>query len=151
MDKKKLESRIYELLHQQVQCVLATTNGGHPAQHMMAYGFSIDLASIYLTTYKRTRKFRNMVSNPVVSLLWDNRSGRIQDHLDSYSLTAIGHATLLTDNDQSRASEAILSRNATLKELLNHPNSRLFEVILDEYQWTTGYQQVLMFRPTRKP
>ena len=151
MDKNKLKNRIYELLNQQVQCVLATMDGDRPVQHVMAYGFSIDLVRIYLTTYTKTRKFHNMVSNPGVSVLWDNRTGSIQDHLDGYSLTAIGHARLLPGSEQRKASETILSRNPTLKELLNHPDSRLFAVILDEYQWTTGYQQVLRFRPSPRP
>ena len=151
MDKKQLQSKIHRLLNQQLQCVLATINGACPMQHMMAYSFSPDLSRIYLATYKNTRKFSNMVSNPIVSVFWDNRSGSVQDHLDGYSLTANGHATLLADNDQSRAREAILSRNATLKDLLNHPDSRLFEVVVDEYQWTTGYNRVFRFRPTRTP
>ena len=149
MDKKQLQSKIHRLLNQQLQCVLATINGACPMQHMMAYSFSPDLSRIYLATYKNTRKFSNMVSNPIVSVFWDNRSGSVQDHLDGYSLTANGHATLLADNDQSRAREAILSRNATLKDLLNHPDCRLFEVVVDEYQWTTGYNQVFRFKPTR--
>jgi nitroimidazol reductase NimA-like FMN-containing flavoprotein (pyridoxamine 5'-phosphate oxidase superfamily) len=151
MDRNKLKNRIFELLNQQVQCVLATMDGNRPVQHVMAYGFSIDLSRIYITTYTKTRKFRNMLSNTSVSVLWDNRTGSIQDHLDGYSLTAIGHAKLLPDSEQRKASEAILSRNPTLTELLNHPGSRLFGVILDEYQWTTGYQQVLRFRPSPRP
>jgi nitroimidazol reductase NimA-like FMN-containing flavoprotein (pyridoxamine 5'-phosphate oxidase superfamily) len=147
MEELELAEEISELLGQQAQCVLATMDETCPCQHLMAYAFSEDLFTIYLATYMDTRKFRNMLSNPNVSMIWDNCKGRIQDHVDGYSLTATGMADLLEGQAQEKARRAILSRNATLDNLLSHANCRLFSVSLEEYTLTRGYDHVFRFGP----
>jgi len=146
MGKLELAAVISDLLDQQAQCVLATMGETSPYQHLMAYAFSDDLFTIYLATYMDTRKFRNMQLNPNVSLIWDNRKGNIQDHLDGYSLSATGLADQLEGTSQEEARKAIRSRNTTLDNLLTHANCRLFSINLEEYTLTKGYDQVFQFR-----
>ena len=119
MEELELAAEITDLLGQQTQCVLATMDETGPCQHVMAYAYSEDLFTIYLATYMDTRKFRNMLSNPKVSMIWDNRKGGIQDHVDGYSLTVTGIAEMLEGKAQDRPRAAILSRNATLDKLLS--------------------------------
>jgi nitroimidazol reductase NimA-like FMN-containing flavoprotein (pyridoxamine 5'-phosphate oxidase superfamily) len=147
MEELELAEEISELLGQQAQCVLATMDETCPCQHLMAYAFSEDLFTIYLATYMDTRKFRNMLLNPNVSMIWDNCKGSIQDHVDGYSLTATGMADLLEGQAQEKARRAILSRNATLDNLLSHANCRLFSVSLEDYTLTRGYDHVFRFGP----
>ena len=145
MEKPELATEISVLLSQQDQSVLATMNETGPCQHLMAYAFSEDLFTIYLATYMDTRKFRNMLSNPNVSLMWDNRIGSIKDHVDGYSLTATGIAELLEGQPREIASEALLSKNSTLGNLLSNANCQLFSVSLNEYTWTRGYDNVFKY------
>jgi nitroimidazol reductase NimA-like FMN-containing flavoprotein (pyridoxamine 5'-phosphate oxidase superfamily) len=148
MEKLELAAEIADLLGQQAQCVLATMDETCPCQHLMAYAFTADLFTIYLATYMDTRKFRNMLSNPKVSMIWDNCRGNIQDHVDGYSLTATGVADLLEGRAQEQARRAILSRNSTLDNLLSHVSCRLFSVSLEEYTLTRGYDHVFQFGPS---
>ncbi len=147
MEELELAGEISKLLGQQAQCVLATMGETGPCQHLMAYAFSEDLFTIYLATYMDTRKFRNMLLTPNVSMIWDNCKGSIQDHVDGYSLTATGMADLLEGQAQKKARRAILSRNATLDNLLSHANCRLFSVSLEDYTLTRGYDHVFRFGP----
>ena len=147
MEELELATEISGLLGQQAQCVLATMDETCPCQHLMAYAFSEDLFTIYLATYMDTRKFRNMLSNPKVSMIWDNCKGSIQDHVDGYSLTATGMADLLEGETQEKARMLILFRNSTLNNLLSHANCRLFSVSLEEYTLTRGYDYVRRFVP----
>ena len=152
MEELELAAEITDLLGQQTQCVLATMDETGPCQHVMAYAYaySEDLFTIYLATYMDTRKFRNMLSNPKVSMIWDNRKGGIQDHVDGYSLTVTGIAEMLEGKAQDRPRAAILSRNATLDKLLSQKKCRLFSVALNEYTLTRGYDHVFRFsRPSR--
>lgn len=145
MEKLELSAQIADLLEQQAQCILATIDETGPCQHVMAYAYSEDLFTIYFATYMDTRKFRNMLSNPKVSIMWDNRKGAIQDHVDEYSLNAIGIAELLEGQAQDKPRAAILSRNSTLEKLLSQENCRFFSVVLDEYTLTRGYDHVFSF------
>ena len=145
MEEPELAAEIADLLGQQAQCVLATMDDTGPCQHVMAYAYSEDLFTIYLATYMDTRKFRNMLSNPKVSMIWDNRKGGIQDHVDGYSLTVTGIAELLEGRAQDKPRAAILSRNLTLDKLLSQEKCRLFSVVLEEYTLTRGYDHVFKF------
>lgn len=145
MDKAALKQEIASLLDQQVQCVLATIDDRRPCQHMMAFARSEDLSRIYLATYLDTRKYRNMLSNPSVSLLWDNRSGRDDDHVEGISLIALGRAELLDGPSRVDIHRALSARNPALKSLLEDDSCRIFAVRVEDYQWTRGYQQVLRY------
>jgi uncharacterized pyridoxamine 5'-phosphate oxidase family protein len=145
MEELELAATIADLLGQQAQCVLATMDDAGPCQHVMAYAYSEDLLTIYLATYMDTRKFRNMLSNPNVSMMWDNRRGGIQDHVDGYSLTATGVAMLLEGRAQDIPRAAVLSRNPALDKLLSQEKCRLFSVVLKEYTLTRGYDHVFRF------
>ena len=145
MDKAALKQEIASLLDQQIQCVLATIDDRQPCQHMMAFACSEDLSRIYLATYKDTRKFRNMMSNPRVSILWDNRRGSANDHVEGLSLIALGQAELLDGLSEVEIRQSLLARNPALGQLLEDSSCQLFVVRVDSYQWTRGYQLVLNY------
>ena len=151
MQAHDLKREISTILEQQIQCVLATLQDDQPCQHMMAFAYAEDLSRIFLATYMDTRKYRNMISNPSVSILWDNRSGSAADHLDGLSLIALGRAELLTGSAQVEVRELILKRNPALQVLLEDESCKLFVVLIEDYQWTKGYQQVLHYIPATQP
>jgi nitroimidazol reductase NimA-like FMN-containing flavoprotein (pyridoxamine 5'-phosphate oxidase superfamily) len=146
MEEIELATEVSNLLSQQKQCVLATMDETFPCQHLMAYAFSEDLFTIHFATYSNTRKFQNMQKNPNVSMMWDNRKGSIQDHVDGYSLTATGSAELLKGQLQEDARKSLYSRNSTLCNLLSSSNCRLISVSLEEYTLTKGYNHIFQFR-----
>ena len=145
MHEHELKGEIAIMLDQQIQCVLATLEGKQPCQHIMAFAYAEDLSRIYLATYMDTRKYRNMLGSPQVSILWDNRSGRDEDHVDGLSLIARGSARLLSGDSQMDLRELLLERNPALGLLLDDESSRLFEVRIDDYQWTRGYREVFYY------
>ncbi|MFT5398147.1 MAG: putative pyridoxamine 5'-phosphate oxidase family protein [Planctomycetota bacterium] len=151
MQADDLKRKISTILDQQIQCVLATLQADQPCQHMMAFAFSEDLSRIFLATYMDTRKYRNMKTNPRVSVLWDNRSGSAADHVDGLSLIALGRSSLLIEGAQDEVRELLLKRNPALQVLLCDESCRLFMVSIEDYQWTKGYQQVLHYIPATQP
>ena len=151
MQAHDLKKEIFTILDRQIQCVLATLQDNQPCQHMMAFAFAEDLSRIFLATYMDTRKYRNMVTNPCVSILWDNRSGSAADHVDGLSLIALGRAELLSGSMQVEVRELMLKRNPALQALLENESCKLFMILIEDYQWTKGYQQVLHFNPAAQP
>jgi nitroimidazol reductase NimA-like FMN-containing flavoprotein (pyridoxamine 5'-phosphate oxidase superfamily) len=148
MQAHDLTREISTILDQQMQCVLATLQHDQPCQHMMAFAHAEDLSRIFLATYMDTRKYRNMVTNPSVSILWDNRSGSAADHVDGLSLIALGRAELLAGIAHLEVRELMLKRNPALQVLLEDERCKLFMILIEDYQWTKAYQQVLHYIPT---
>ena len=72
--------------------------------HMVAVWYWFDGTHVYVATSSRSRKARNLQSNPKVSLMIDAR-----DPAASYGITLAGTAQILTD-DVSRKSNAEIHR-----------------------------------------
>ena len=55
-------------------CVLATASEGKPHCSLMTYVANDNCQEIYMVTQKNTKKYKNLMDNPHVSLLIDNRA-----------------------------------------------------------------------------
>ncbi len=147
MQGEPLPRRIGALLGEQVQCVLATIHAGHPDLHLMAFAFAPDLKEVYLASLEHTRKVRNMQAHPIVGLLWDNRTRRIQDHIDGVALSAAGRVRRLSGPQREGAAAALLQRNPTLKALMDNPAVVIFAIDIMQYRWVQGYSTVQQYSP----
>lgn len=147
MQNHELFENIRHLLKSQVQCVLATLEGEQPCQHLMAYAFNDSLSKLYLASYADTRKTRNMVAQPCVSLLWDNRTGNSEDHVQGLALNATGRAELLTGDQRAKAMHRLLERNASLTSLLAAEACAIFAVAVTSYTFVRGYSEVYQYLP----
>ena len=147
MQRADLYNEIKGILSTQVQCVLATVDDRQPCLHLMAYGFSENLSEIYLASYADTRKVRNMLIQPEVSLLWDNRTGNHQDHVEGFALNASGEATMLEGEHYKLVSKLLRDRNPTLEILLGNDKTAVFSVDVSSYVFAKGYTAVYEFQP----
>ena len=72
-------------------CVLATVSEGKPHCSLMSYVSDEEGREIYLISHKQTKKYFNLMENPVVSLLIDTREEeRGQKRVDIKALTVVG-------------------------------------------------------------
>ena len=147
MHSDEVRSTVQKLLAQQVQAVLATSAQTGPMMHLMAYAYSDDLKHIYLASKASTRKVENLLLNPHSSLLWDNRSGNIQDHIDGYTCLAECEATLLVAEKSTELRGKLLARNPTLKGLLAMEDCCIFSLQVRQYNITLGYKETFNWRP----
>ena len=142
-------------LTSQVQAVLATvsvTPKGTPpkvATHLMAYGLSPNLKSVYFATSMNTRKAENMINNKNVSVLWDNRTGNVNDHKNGLLVTCEGEAYAIS-NKETRviARDSILEKNPNMSKFLEGGNLGFFEVKVDEYVCVVGYDAPKSWSPS---
>ena len=142
-----LVQRISALLDEQVQCVLATVNAGHPELHLMAFAVTPELDCVFLASAAQTRKVRNMQAHPEVALLWDNRTRRTQDHIHGVALGATGRARRLAGDEAAAASGVLLHRNDTLAPLLDIPEVAVMAIAISQFRWVQGYGAVEEYAP----
>ena len=136
------------VLRSQAQLVLATANrAAAPSTHLMAYAHSDDLRHVFLAS-GRTRKLADMLENPAVSLLWDNRTGNLADHADGILVTARGRATELTGGDAARARAALLHRNPNMSGFLGGESVAMVDVEVETMAVVVGYGSPELFTPS---
>ncbi len=67
-------NRLKEFFRTQKLTALATQEPGHPYLSLMAFAMTDDLNALIIATKRETRKYSNMVKEPGVAFLIDNRS-----------------------------------------------------------------------------
>jgi len=119
--------RMKKLAKENDICVLATVSGGKPHCSLMAYTTDDDCSEVYMATHRATKKFKNLMENPSVSLLVDTREEHRGSHgPDAKAMTISGVFEKLEDHQKEVWARArLLSRHPHLKEFLDHPDAEV--------------------------
>jgi hypothetical protein len=64
-------------------------------------------------------------------------------------MSGFGKVKELTGEPAKAAQRLLLSRNATLENLLAEPNVVIFALQIDRYQWVEGYTRVIIYKPEK--
>lgn len=121
-------------------CVLATVSAGNPHCSLMAYLTDEDCREIYMVTYRKSRKYENLIKNPSVSLLIDTR----EDHRGSRrpeakALTVSGTFQKIDDEaKRARIRSGLMGRHPHLKEFMNHPDAEIMCIRINSFLLLDG-------------
>jgi len=111
-------------------CVLATVSEGRPHCSLMAYAADDACGEIYMVTPRATTKYKNLMNNPLVSLLIDTRAdqpGRRPP--DAQALTVEGKFLPIRDREKRASVEARLTAaHPYLKEFMDSEDAEVFSV-----------------------
>ncbi len=121
-------------------CVLATVSEGKPHCSLMTYITDDECSEIFMISHKQTRKFGNLTSNPVVSLLIDTREGkRGQRRIDIKALTVAGEFQTIKDQTKKSLIHAkFLETRPHLIDFLNDPGTEIFSIRIKSFQLLDG-------------
>ena len=130
--------RINDFLKKQSNCVLATVRQGHPHCSLMSYVTDPDVQFVYMVTHRNTSKYRNLLDNPNVSLLVDDRKQRVDKH-HTCALTVHGtFQSLPTDVQQSSVRPRFLERHADMHRFIEHPETEFISIRIVSFLFLDG-------------
>ena len=130
-------SEMKQLVREKNICVLATVAGGSPYCSLMAYAANEDGTEIFMATRRSTKKFRNLIENPAVSLMIDTREET--PHGPTRALTIEGSCGRVEDDSRRRlARHRLLSAHPHLKEFLDHADSEMLCVKIRSFLLLRG-------------
>jgi nitroimidazol reductase NimA-like FMN-containing flavoprotein (pyridoxamine 5'-phosphate oxidase superfamily) len=134
--------RMKALVRERNTCVLATAWENSPHCSLMSYVTDPDCRTIYMVTHRQTKKYRNLIENPKVSLLIDTREGTPgMDRTAIEALTVTGTFSLLTEPGQAAGvRKHLLARHPHLQEFLADPLAEVFAVRIESFQLLEGIQ-----------
>ncbi len=121
-------------------CVLATVLGEKPHCSLMAYTTNDDCSEIYMATHRSTRKFKNLMGNPSVSLLIDTREEHKGSQRSGEKAMTVSGAFERLEDDQKKAwaKARLLSRHPHLKQFLDHPDAEVFGIKIHSFLLLDG-------------
>jgi nitroimidazol reductase NimA-like FMN-containing flavoprotein (pyridoxamine 5'-phosphate oxidase superfamily) len=132
--------RIKTLIRENNMCVLATCLDNKPHCSLMGYLADEKAETIYMVTRGETHKYRNMLQNPLVSLLIDTRREQgPESSAQVQALTIAGTCEPLHAESEKRTIlERLLSQHPHLKELADHPDAAIIAVKLHSFLLLDG-------------
>jgi nitroimidazol reductase NimA-like FMN-containing flavoprotein (pyridoxamine 5'-phosphate oxidase superfamily) len=133
--------RMKRLAKEKDICVLATVSGEKPHCSLMAYVTDDDCSEIYMATHKSTKKFKNLMKNPSVSLLIDTREEHSGSRRpEAKAMTVSGAFERLEDGQkQAWASARLLGRHPHLKAFMEHPDAEVICIKIRSFLLLDGF------------
>ncbi len=143
-DLMTVKADLNRLFESQPLTVLATHSKGQPYTSLVAFAAAEDLKALYFATRRATRKYNNLLADPRVSLLVDNRANKPSDFRRATAVTVLGEAIELAGQDAEKCARIYLARHPQLEAFLASPACALFSVQVHSYYLVTRFQEVVV-------
>ena len=145
-------NKMKSLLRRKSSCVLATTDGHTPHCSLMAYIPSETADRLFLVTPRNTKKYRNIMHHPHVSLLIDTRGERSRNNTQALTLTGTCHA--LEDSEETLVvMKAFKRQHPHLHDLISRGDVVFLCVEFDSFLFLDGpenaHHEFLRTKPPR--
>ena len=138
----ELISFLQNLFKGQRSAALATQERGQPYLSLMAFAATPDLKTIVLATDRYTRKYTNLMVEPRVALLIDNRSNTAKDTQEAVAVTALGEAAEITGEEREKFLTLFLDKHPHLATFAASDSCALIAVRIYRYVVVERFQEV---------
>jgi hypothetical protein len=135
------------LLAGQQLAVLITTGAEGPHGSLVAFRPSPDLRELVFATSRATLKFENLLRQPQVALLVDNRSNQAADFRLAAAATAYGPAREAGGEERAPLEAAYLERHPDLHGFVASPDCALVRVTVERYRLVRRFRDVTILVP----
>lgn len=131
---------IQELIQANKICVMATVSEGQPHCSLMSYATDEHCREIYMATLKNTKKYRNLSTNPSVSLLIDSRERRVTEgKVPTKALTVTGaFQSGMGEQRRTALRQVLLDRHPELETFFANPAAEIIVVKVKALQLLDG-------------
>ncbi len=143
----QLRRTIQALLNSQIQAVLATQHQQQPYTSLMAFVVTPDLRRIGFATLRATRKYANLLANPRVSLLIDNRCNAATDYRSAVAISVQGTAGEVEQAQRPELLQLYLNRHPSLRDFVTAADCALLQLDVERYWVVSQFQSVAEWRP----
>lgn len=133
LDRNAMHAAIAGLLNEQRLAILATVSQESPYCNLVAFTPSDDLRTIIFTTPRSTSKYANMLRNPNVSLLVDDRMRNGFGFTSGMVVTAVGAVAPVGLQDEDMLKGRHANRHAELNDFIWSPDCALMQVRVLRY------------------
>jgi nitroimidazol reductase NimA-like FMN-containing flavoprotein (pyridoxamine 5'-phosphate oxidase superfamily) len=128
-----LFSLVKDLCATQRSAALATQEEGQPYLSLMAFAATPDLKTIIVATDRHTRKYANLMAEPRIALLIDNRTNTPADTREAVAITVLGQAAEATPDERDEFLTLFLTKHPHLEAFATSATCALIAVRVSTY------------------
>lgn len=122
--------------------VLATYGKGQSYGSLVAFAETDNLKSLLFATMRDTRKFANLIENPMIALVMDNRANREADFHHAIAVTATGTVEEAGALEKDLLMKLYLSKHPYLEDFVTSPSCALLKLDVATYFIVRDFQKV---------
>ena len=148
LDRNAMHAAIAGLLNEQRLAILATVAETSPYCNLVSFTPSDDLGTILFSTPRSTSKYANMLRNPNVSLLVDDRMRNGFGFTSGMVVTAMGAVELPGPQEEDALKARHVARHADLKDFVYSPECALVQVRVARYILVSSLREAAVFEVT---
>lgn len=141
--ESKVRERIIRVMKSQKIAVLGTSKNDEPYSCLVSFAFSEELDKLVFATMRQRMKYRNMVANPRVTLIIDDRDIYESNFNETTSITVVGSAEDIIGTDRDRYASLLLDRHPSLTDFVNAPDCAVIRVDIDSYYVVSEFESVV--------
>ncbi len=122
--------------------VLATEGNGQPHASLVAITPEDDFVHLIFATYRSTRKYKNLINNGNVAILFENRYINKLNQQETTALTAFGYAREVNEDEYGKAMQTHVLKHPAQGKFLSSTDCAIFRVAVNAYQLVLGIDDV---------
>jgi len=145
LNRNALHTAIAGLLNEQRLAILATVAQQSPYCNLVAFTPSDDLQTIIFTTPRSTSKYANILSNPNVCLLVDDRVRSGFGFTSGKVVTAVGAVAPVGPQKEDELKGRHAARHAELNDFIYSPDCALVQVRVARYILVSSLHEASVF------
>nr|WP_320024774.1 pyridoxamine 5'-phosphate oxidase family protein [uncultured Acetobacterium sp.] len=132
-------AKVATILRENTLGVLCTESNGNPHCSLMTYIMMDDLNVLYIVSTLESRKYKNLLVNPRVSVLVDTRQNRGTNTAGNIvSITFEGLFQPLADSETQMIQTHLALAHPELNDILNNPDCVIFGIHLKSFLLLDG-------------
>lgn len=139
----EIQKRISNVLENQRIAVLGTSKDNEPYSCLVAFAMTDDLKELVFATMRQRLKYRNIMANPRVTLIIDNRDVSNSDFNDTTSITMIGTAQDIKSDGRDQYASILLDRHPSLSDFVKSSDCAIISVLLDKMYIVSEFESVV--------
>ncbi|MFW9974873.1 MAG: pyridoxamine 5'-phosphate oxidase family protein [Candidatus Thorarchaeota archaeon] len=139
----EVKKRISKVLDSQRIAVLGTSNNNEPYSCLVGFAISDDFRELVFATMRQRLKYKNMVANPRVTLMIDDRDSQASDFNDTTSITIVGSAQDMEEPQREKYASMLLHRHPALTEFVNSEDCAIMRVTIDKIYLVSEFESVV--------
>jgi nitroimidazol reductase NimA-like FMN-containing flavoprotein (pyridoxamine 5'-phosphate oxidase superfamily) len=145
-DQRGQVALLKALFSEQRFAVLATQRDGQPYTDLVAFAATEDFRHLLFVTPRATRKFANLVSDPQIAMMIDDRQNKAADLHHAVAVTAIGKAKEVVGHEKETLLALFISKHPLLESFARAPSCALLRASVEKYDIAGRFQNVAELR-----
>jgi nitroimidazol reductase NimA-like FMN-containing flavoprotein (pyridoxamine 5'-phosphate oxidase superfamily) len=138
----KTRERLMDLFESQLIAVLGTSSDNDPYSCLVGFKFTSDLKNVIFATMRNRLKYRQISSNPRVSLIIDDRKNSPSDFSHATSVTVVGAAIDTEEPERAVFSDMLVKKHPFLTDFVKDANCAIMKVEIEKMYIVGEFERV---------